>query len=249
MFRTMQQAARRGFATSAHSGLLELREYTMKPESIREFLKLTQDNVELRKSLLPFLGMFVCDTGGPLNKVTHFYHYTDFDQRDKHRAMSTSNEEWQQQYLAFSRPCLTQQESSIYVPAAGVLAAAGAAPMQQYVAPERQPGKQPIYELRQYQLKPGYDGVPKLLAAFEAGIPHKVAADPHGQLVFFGNTEIGMLNNVIELWRYPSAQACHDARKAARTVTQWRECIAAVTPGVQHFRSSFLHACPFSPMQ
>lgn len=30
--------------------------------------------------------------------------------------------------------------------------------------------------------------------------------------------QVGMLNNVIELWRYPSAQACHDARQAARKV-------------------------------
>lgn len=59
----------------------------------------------------------------------------------------------------------------------------------------------------------------------------------------------GMLNNVIEIWRYPSAQACHDARKAARAVPEWRETIAAVTPGVQHFTSSFMHAVPFSPMQ
>jgi hypothetical protein len=41
------------------------------------------------------------------------------------------------------------------------------------------------------QLKPGYDGVPKLVAAFEKGIPHKVAADKQGQLVFFGFTEVG----------------------------------------------------------
>lgn len=41
------------------------------------------------------------------------------------------------------------------------------------------------------QLKPGYDGVPKLLQAFEKGLPHKVAADPSGQLVFFGFTEVG----------------------------------------------------------
>lgn len=59
----------------------------------------------------------------------------------------------------------------------------------------------------------------------------------------------GMLNSVMELWRYPSAQDCHDARQAARRVPQWRECIAAVTPGVEHFTSSFMHACPFSPMQ
>lgn len=41
------------------------------------------------------------------------------------------------------------------------------------------------------QLKPGYDGVPKLLAAFEKGIPHKVAADRAGSLVFMGYTEVG----------------------------------------------------------
>jgi hypothetical protein len=41
------------------------------------------------------------------------------------------------------------------------------------------------------QLQPGYDGVPKLVAAFESGIPHKVAADEHGKLVFFGHTEVG----------------------------------------------------------
>lgn len=29
--------------------------------------------VELRKQLLPFLGMFTCDTGGVLNRVLHFY--------------------------------------------------------------------------------------------------------------------------------------------------------------------------------
>ncbi len=38
-------------------------------------------------------------------------------------------------------------------------------------------------------------------------LPEKIAADPAGRLVFFGFTDIGVLNNVVELWRYPSAQA------------------------------------------
>lgn len=33
--------------------------------------------------------------------------------------------------------------------------------------------------------------MPKLVAAFEKGLPHKVAADKQGQLVFFGFTEVG----------------------------------------------------------
>jgi len=43
------------------------------------------------------------------------------------------------------------QESSIYTPAAGVLAAAGAVPLQHYSSPAKQ--GQPIYELRQYQVR------------------------------------------------------------------------------------------------
>ena len=39
-------------------------------------------------------------------------------------------------------------------------------------------------------------------------LPDKVAADPEGRLVFFGHTDVAMLNNVVELWRYPSAQSC-----------------------------------------
>ncbi|KAL4857838.1 Protein NipSnap 3A [Chlorella vulgaris] len=231
---------------ASHTGLLELRQYTMQPQGIKEFLRLTQDSVELRKSLLPFLGMFTCDTGGALNRAVHLYHYRDFDHRDLHRAASAASSEWQNGYLAHSRTCLAHQESSIFVPAAGVMAAAGAAPVQSFEAQPLQQGKQAVYELRQYQLKPGYDGVPKLVAAFERGIPHKVAADTQGKLVFFGHTEVGMLNSVIELWRYPSAQACHDARKASRAVPEWRECIAAVTPGVAILAASGLQMFPLA---
>ena len=39
-------------------------------------------------------------------------------------------------------------------------------------------------------------------------LPEKVAADAEGKLVAFAHSEVGMLNNVIELWRYPSAAAC-----------------------------------------
>lgn len=64
----------------------------------------------------------------------------------------------QEEYLAFSRPCLLSQESSVYAPAAGVLTAAGSAAVQRYQAPAREPGKQPVYELRQYQVVIGGAG-------------------------------------------------------------------------------------------
>ena len=81
-------------------------------------------------------------------------------------------------------------------------------------------------------------------------VPEKIAADPEkGSLVYFGYTDVGVLNTVIELWRYPSAGSCMRARQAARTVPAWRETIGAVTPGVQHFRSIFMNPLPFSPLQ
>lgn len=41
-------------------------------------------------------------------------------------------------------------------------------------------------------------------------------ADKHGKLVLYAFTDVGPLNNVIELWRYPSMQGSLRARQASR---------------------------------
>lgn len=41
---------------STSSELLEMREYTLKPKGIKQFMALTNDMVDLRRQLLPFLG-------------------------------------------------------------------------------------------------------------------------------------------------------------------------------------------------
>ena len=43
-------------------------------------------------------------------------------------------------------------------------------------------------------------------------------ADTHGRLVLYAFTDVGPLNNVIELWRYPSMQGSLRARQASRYV-------------------------------
>ena len=42
-----------------------------------------------------------------------------------------------------------------------------------------------MYELRSYQLLPGYDTVPKLRKLFNDGLPSKISADGHGRLAAF----------------------------------------------------------------
>lgn len=39
-------------------------------------------------------------------------------------------------------------------------------------------------------------------------LPDKVGADREGGLALFAFSDVGLLNSVVELWRYPSAGAC-----------------------------------------
>jgi hypothetical protein len=116
--------------------------------------------------------MFTCDTGGALNRVIHFYHYDDFDQRDLVRRAAASTPAWSSEFIPKSRKYVSHQESTIYVPAVPVLEAAQSTPVQNTANkwPAPQPGTPPaMYELRQYQLHPGYGSVPKLIEAFKKG--------------------------------------------------------------------------------
>lgn len=49
-------------------------------------------------------------------------------------------------------------------------------------------------------------------------LPDKIKSDPEGSLVFFGHTDVGTLNNVVELWRYPSAQVSHCYKNSCHDV-------------------------------
>lgn len=228
-------------------GLLEIREYTLHPAGMGEFLKLAADTAQLRAKLLPFLGMFTCDTGSNLNRVTHLYYYKDLEDREARRAAAAKDASWQA-FIAASRPHVATQESRIMTEAGAIYSALGRhTGAAGFRSPQQTLPNTPVYEFRQYQLDPGYGSVPKLVSAFADGLPEKVAADREGLLVAFAYSEIGVLNNVVELWRYPSAAACLRARAASRHVQAWRNTIAAITPGVQQFQTALLQPTKFSP--
>jgi hypothetical protein len=52
--------------------------------------------------------MFTCDTGGALNKVTHFYAYKDLEEREERRSAAAGNAQWQE-FIAASRPHVQHQ--------------------------------------------------------------------------------------------------------------------------------------------
>ncbi|GIL49252.1 hypothetical protein Vafri_5380 [Volvox africanus] len=253
--RIFRQSAMRslhnGFATQTSGsapGMIEIREYTLKPEGVSQFMKVAAEYAEVRRELLPFLGLFTCDVGSCLHRVTHLYAYSSFEHRDEVRARAVADPRWKR-FIELSRPHVQYQENKVMLEARPIYEALDLPPTALFNPPPKEGSAKVVYEMRSYQLHPGYGSVPKLVEAFSAGLPGKVTADPEGRLVFFGYTDVGMLNNVVEIWRYPSAQACIKARQAARTVPKWRETIAAITPGVQHFTSAFLNPAPFSPWQ
>lgn len=247
--------ARRGMSSVGASpydtGFLEVRQYTLVPEKMKEYMQLAGATAELRKRLNPgFLSFFTCDTGSVLNRVTHFYHYKDLDERERVRKTMAENPEWQE-FIDKSRPGLQMQESMLFLQAVECHKAAGSCNVNEFESPPKPaPGQPtPIYEIRTYQLDPGYGSAPKLRKIFAKGLPAKVAADSDGKLVFLGYTDVGKLNYVMEVWRYSSAQASIEARRAARAVEDWRQAIAAVTPMVQVFETRIMVPAIFSPWQ
>jgi hypothetical protein len=242
-------------STSSDAGLIEIREYTLKPEGFIDFIKISEEFSSARKERLPFLGMFTADIGACLHKVTHIYHYASFTQRDEIRAACIKDPRFQQ-YVKLSRPHVQYQENKMMKEAVGLYEALKMphtrdfAPPPKPSSPPSSPSPLSTYEYRSYQLKPGHTMVPDLVKSFSKGLPDKVKADPgNGVPVAFLYSDVGRLNNVVEIWRYTSHQACVDAREAARKATVWRQALLEVGPNVEHFDTAFLRPVSFSPWQ
>ena len=223
-------------STSDHY-LVELRNYKIIPSKFEEFLRLAESTRDLRRSLLPLIGMFRSDID-ELNKFLHLYKYKDFDERDAVRERSKSNEAWQA-YLGAAKPMFQSQETAVFRPVSAIMRHSVS------LSGDNKEQSQSMFEIRTYQFQAGYDTVPRAVSEFEKAIPSKVAAAAqqgiNQELSFFGHTDVGYLNTVIEIWRYPTAQECIRAREASRTVKQWKSCIQAITPSVMHFKSGFFY--------
>ena len=254
---------RRSSTWSSSNDLFELRSYTLHPHVAKEYVRLVSDAAAVRMRALPSLmGFWLTDTGGDVNVVHHVYRYRNLEERAETRRKLAMDDEWKE-HLREAMPCVLQMRSEVFRAADDVMQAADAARRMRgseetggntdddnHNHRHNRHGRPPgVYEMREYQLVAGYDSVPKLRDAFVRGIRSKLHADKEGELSFFGYTELGQLNRVIEIWRYPSAQACLDGRVAARGAQEWRACIGAAAPLAARFNSSLMTPLAFSPWQ
>lgn len=272
---TQQQATGGGGADESPlpdpaPGVIEMRQYALKPSGVRDYLALTQQSAAVRRQHLPLAGFFQAELGGDLTTLTHFYAYPGgLDERAERRREAQADPRWQA-YVAASRAFVRGQENaalvewgSLYGPAGGDWASAAeyaARSSSSLSGPPKSPG---VYEMRTYRLS-ATASIRRLVRAFERGLPAKVAAarrelDPDGaggpgawgELALFGSVEVGDLDTVVELWRYPSAEACARARRASRAAApEWRAAVASVATGVSEFKVQLLTpVLPLSPMR
>lgn len=234
-------------ASKGQTGLIELRTYDTIPSKTLEYKELAKTSASVRsKYTKDSWKLFLsAETGyGSLSEFVHLYTYDSMVHRAEVRKAMGKDEEWKK-FLEESKPCLSQQQSEIFVPTkiAGI----------DYFASEASLGESDdtVYEIRHYQLLPGYTTVPKMIDIFARGLPDKLAAcdSSLGELIVLAHSDVSTLNQFIEIWRYPSPAASIEHREASRKALVWRETIAEAAKITVTFKNRIMIPTSFSPLK
>ena len=65
------------------------------------------------------------------------------------------------------------------------------------------------------------------------------------KMVGYYSSEVGVLNQIIHMWRYESYEERDKARNAMRSDSEWAPYWAKVQPLICHQESKFLNPAPF----
>ena len=245
------------------SAIVELCEDELNPSAVGKYLTLNGENASLiprslRTCTLP-------ETGGYLNIATQIHHFLGgFDERNEIMSARNLDNDWNR-HVESTRPCLMRQKSTIFVEAPLVRrmddipglaignvenvlrTAVGSSKQDEDIKDDC------IYEFRRYQLKLGYDTVPKFLDMYEGGLPSKLEAegtDPTTNLITLLYSECGPLNEVVEIWRHGDGTTAMDrSRVAARKATEWRNAIANIAGLAETFTTTIHRPTEYSPLR
>jgi NIPSNAP len=188
-----------------------------------------------------------CTVGyGTLGDFVHIYHYASLEERATKRKLMGQDARWTA-FLEKSRPCLKSQRSEIFVP----LALDTSVDTPAYFDLHDVGSGTAVYEIRHYQLVPGYESIPKMQAIFNRGLPDKLRAcgTSTGQLILLAASSYSVLNQLIEIWRYPSVTASLQHREASRKAKIWNETIADAAKLTQTFQNRIMLPTSFSPLK
>jgi len=100
-----------GICTEAsESKVYELRTYSLVPQKVGEFMKLSNEKFHLRTQHSVLLGYWTTELGG-LNQVVHLWEYGSLSERAGVRAKLGGDPEWQAEYFQKILPWLQHQDN------------------------------------------------------------------------------------------------------------------------------------------
>jgi hypothetical protein len=105
-----------------------------------------------------------------------------------------------------------------------------------------------VYELRRYRLVLGYDTVPRFMDYYSGGVSSKLEASKEAGSRFCSllYTEVGHLNEVLEIWRHNGVAGMEQARVLSRRSQPWKMAVANIAPLALSFSNTLLTPAPFS---
>jgi hypothetical protein len=203
--------------------IYEIRTYDLKPRSMAEFERRTEDKLDARKKYSQVGGYWQTEVG-PLNQVVHIWPYDDLNQRGETRKKVIEAGIWPPDTGEF----ILNMNSEIYIPA-------------EFMKPFGERDLGPLYEMRSYTYPPGV--MPQVLEAWTGAIEAREKLSP---LAGCWYSELGGLNKLVHMWAYRSPE--ERARIRAESVASgvWPPK-AAVTPLTMENKLMLPFKC--SPMQ
>lgn len=209
--------------------IYELRTYTNLPAGVAEAARIRPIGYAIRKRHSPCLGYWSVEVG-ELNTTVNLWAYESFAHRTRVRAALAADPEWNNDYLARSRPGLLREDTMI---------------MRLVLADAlRTPPGPGVYELRQARLHSGATD------AWIAGFERELALRRrHGhEPIGVWTSELGELDRVVQLWWYPDLDTRQRQHDACRADADWVTIAGALAPLQREVESAVLLPTPFSPM-
>ena len=233
----------RSLSSSSSQPVVELREDLLLPQHSKAYFDRFRDPLDeiatnTDHSRLCFVSR--SELGGPLHAATHAYYFSGgLSELQEQRSKEDTTFENTNDLHAY----IHSQQSSVYVEAPLVKEYSDLVVGLDNITVR--PGDEiknnySVLEIRRYNLKLGYDTVPKFLEIFGAGLPSKLKTqDSTTSLMTLLYSEVGRLNEVIEIWSHgEGVPAMERSRVAARKAQEWRGAIASIADLAIEFRST-----------
>ncbi|KAK4291084.1 hypothetical protein Pmani_036065 [Petrolisthes manimaculis] len=206
----------------------ELRTYTVYPDKVRDYLKLTADLFHLRTAHSKPLGFWTTEIGG-LNQVVHIWEYESLKHRAGVRARLAGDTEWLGQYVSKAVTMWQQQDNSLLTLLPGTQL--------------NLPKSTGVYELQTLHMHGGPGVWSRALLEYVRGCEGACG----GSSVSVGawGSVLGPLNMVALLWQHKDQDGYLALSEASHTLKEGTALVPHITSG--HSKLLLPHAV--SPLQ